>query len=272
MSLNHAPVPTKTYLIPSCITATCTSPTNTPLNMHSSAKNTTVAIIPEDHLLCQPQICHTANPLPQSHPLHPCPFQCTSHPLNQPLTTFQDTLALARMMPFEWAKSPKKVRELLSPPLTPGGSPSLPPLCRTSLLPHLICPWTNSGPLLLDLLPPSGSETMSIGRRSRGSRPILQHFNRGWTMKTMGLANAHPGMRRIKSVSQTSPSPSTTEQSSLPVSSNSSTMEGWQDSTVRPRERRRHESLNCMLPPTIPLTSQWSRSLPGSVIAFGATK
>ena len=109
MSSNHVLALTKTSLTPSCITVACTSLTSMPSNTHFSAKNTTVAIIPEDHLLCQPWICLAANPLPQSHPLHPCPFQCASHPLNRPLTDSQDILASARMMPFEWAWSPKKV-------------------------------------------------------------------------------------------------------------------------------------------------------------------
>ena len=95
MSSNHVLVLTKTSPIPSCITATHISPTNTLWNTCSSAKNTTVAIIPKDHLLCQPRICQAVNPLPQSHPLHPCPFQCTSHPLNRPLTASHDILALA---------------------------------------------------------------------------------------------------------------------------------------------------------------------------------
>ena len=272
MSLNCAPVHTKTSLVPSHIAAAHISLTNMPSSMHSSAKNITVAIIPEDHLLCQPWICQAANPLPQSHPLHPCPFQCASHPLNRPLTASQDILALARMMPFKWARSPKKVQELLSPPLTPGDCPSLPPLCRMSLLPHLIHPQTNSGPLLPDLLPPSGSETMSIGRRLRGLRLTLWYFNRGWTMMTMGLPSAHLGMRRTGSTSQTSLFPLMMEPNNSPASSSSSTMEGSLASTVEPRERRRHGSLNCTLPPTIPLTNHWNHSLPGSSAASGATE
>ena len=271
-SLNHVPALTKTCCIPSRIAAAHTSLTNMPLSTCSSAKNTTVAIIPEDHLLCQPRVCQAANPLPWSHPLHPCPFQCTSHPLNRPLTTSQDILASARMMPFKWAKSPKKVRELLLPPLTPGGSPSLPPLCRTSLLPHLIHPRTNSGPLLPGLPPPSGLEMMSIGRKSRGSRPTLQYFNRGWTTTMMASASVHPDMKKTGSTSQISLSPSTMELNGLPALSSSSMTEGSLDFTVEPRERRRHELSSCMPPPTIPLTSQWSRSLPGSAITFGATR
>ena len=125
--------------------------------------------------------------LPCSHPLHPCPFQCTSHPLNRPLTASQDILALAKTIPFGLARSLKTLLELLSPPPTPGDSLSLPPLCRMSLLPHLIRPQTNSGPLLLDLLLPLGSETMSIGRRSKDLKLTLQYFNRGWTTMTMAL-------------------------------------------------------------------------------------
>ena len=61
------------------------------------------------------------------------------------------------------------------------------------------------------------------------------------------------------------------ELSGSPASSSSSTMEGWQDSIARLRERRMHASSNCMPPLTTPLTNQWSCSLPGSVIAFGVT-
>ena len=270
-SSNHAPVLTKTSPVPLCIAAAHTSPTNTPLSTHSSARNTTVAIIPEDHLLCQPWICLAANPLPQSHPLHPCLFQCTSHPLNRPVTASQDILASARMIPFESVQSPKKVLELLSPPLTPGDSPSLPPLCRMCSLPHLTCPQTNSGPLLLDSLPPSGSEMMSIGRKSRDSRLTLQYFNRGWTMKTV-LQSAHLGMRRTGSTSQISQFPLMMVWSGSPASSSNSTMEGLLDSTVEPRVRRRHESLSCMLLPTTPLTNPWSHYPPGSIIASGAIR
>ena len=73
-TLNCVPALTKTCLAPLCIAAAHTSPISTPLNTPFSAKNTTVAIIPEDHLLCQLQICHAVTPLPQLHPLHPCPF------------------------------------------------------------------------------------------------------------------------------------------------------------------------------------------------------
>ena len=263
---------TKTSLAPSHIAATCTSPINMPSSMPSSVKNITVAIIPEDHLLCQPQICLAANPLLQSHPLHPCPFQCASHPLNRPLTVSQDILASARMMPFEWAQSPKRVQELLSPPLTPGDSLSLPPLCRTSSLPHLICPQTNSGPLSPDSPPPSGSEMMSIGRRSRGLRLTLRYFNRGWTMKTMASANAHQGMRRTGSASPISQSPSMMGWSGSPASLSSSTMEGLLGSIAGLRERRKCKSSNCMLPLTTPLTNPWSCYPPGSAITSGVTK
>ena len=271
-SSNCALALTKTSLAPSHIAATCTSPINMPSSMPSSVKNITVAIIPEDHLLCQPQICLAANPLPWSHPLHPCPFQCTLHPLNRPLTVSQDILASVRTMPFKWAWSPNKVWELLLPPLTPGDSPSLPPLCRTSLLPHLIHPQTNSGPLLPDSPPPSGSETMSIGRRSKDLRPTLQYFNRGWTVKMMASANAHQGMRRTGSASPISQSLLMTEQSSLPASLSSSMMEESLGSIVGPRERRRHESSNCTLPLTTPLTNPWSCYPPGSAVASGVTE
>ena len=239
MSLNHASALTKTYSALSHITVAYSSLTNTPLSIPSSEKNTTVAIIPTDHLLCQPQIYHAVNPLLCSHPLHPCLFQCASYPLNRMSTAFLDTLASARMMPFEWAKLPKKVQELLSPPLTPGVSPSLPPLCRMSLLPHLTCPWTNSGPLSLNLLPQSGSEMMSIRRRLRTLRPILQHFNKGWMMKTMASANVRPDIRRIESTFQTSLFPSMMGPNDLPALLSSLTIEGWQGYIVELKERRR---------------------------------
>ena len=83
-SSNPARVRTRICRALSCIAADPISLTNTLLNTGTSVKNTTVAIIPEDHLQCQPQICRAASPLPLSHPLHPCPFQCMSHPLNRP--------------------------------------------------------------------------------------------------------------------------------------------------------------------------------------------
>ena len=272
MSLSCALALTKTSCAPLHIAAAHTSPINMPSSMPSSVKNTTVAIIPEDHLLCQLWICLAANPLLQSHPLHPCPFQCTSHPLNRPLTASQDILASARMMPFKWARSPRRVQELLLPPLTPGDSPSLPPLCRMSSLPHLIHPWTNSGPLLLGLLPPSGSETMSIGRRSKDSRLTLWYFNRGWMMKMMASVSAHQGMRKTGSTSPISQSLLMTEWSGSPASLSSSTMEGSLGSTAELRERRRRESLNCMPPQTTLLTNPWNCYPPGSTIASGATE
>ena len=175
-------------------------------------------------------------------------------------------------MPFEWAQSLKKVQELLSPPPTPGGSPSLPPLCRTSSLPHLICPQTNSGPLSPDLPPPSGPEMMSIGRKSRGSRLTLQYFNRGWTTKMMASASAHLGMRRTGSASPTSQFPLMTGQSDLPASSSSSMMEGLLGSIAEQRERRRRKLSNCMLPLITPLTNPWSHYPLGSIAVSGATK
>ena len=108
MSLNPVPALTRTCPAHLCIAATPTSPINMPLNTHSSVKNTTVAIIPEDHLLCQPRICHALSPLPPSHPLHPCPFQCASHPLNRPLNVFQDTLASEQTIPSRCKTSQRR--------------------------------------------------------------------------------------------------------------------------------------------------------------------
>ena len=201
-SLSHVPAPAKTPFTPLHIAAIHTSLTNTLFNTCPSAKNAAVAIIPEDYLQRQPWICLAAQPLPWSYPLHPCPFQCTSHPLNRPLTISPDILALVSTIPFKSVKSPRRLHALLSPPPTPGGSPSLPPLCRMSLLPHLICPWTNSGPLSTALPPPSGLEMMSIGRKSRDLKPVLQYFNRGWTKKMMDLQSAPLGMRRTGNASQ----------------------------------------------------------------------
>ena len=270
MSLNHALAPTKTYLAPSCITAAPTSLINMPSSTPSSVKNTTVAIIPEDHLLCQPRICHAVNPLPPLHPLHPCPFQCTSHPLNRPLNASQGTSALGQTTPSRCVTSLRKGQRSQLPPSTLGDSPSLPPLSRMSLLPLLTHPQISSEALLTDSLTPSGLETMSTERRWKDLRPrSLCSSSRSMTTG-MALPSAHWGTRRTTDASQTSPSPSMMEQSNLPVSSNSLTMEELQDYTARPRERRMHESLSYMLLPIMPLTSHWSHSLPGSVIASGA--
>ena len=159
-----APANTRISLVLSCITENHTSFTSMP-SCTPSVKNLTVAIIPEDHLLCQPQVCLAKDPLPHLHPLHPCPFQCALHPLNKTGIASPATLALGSMIPFKLAKSLKTLWRLLSPPLTPGASPSLPPLCRMSSQPPPIHPQTSSGPSLPDLLTPSKLETMSIRRR-----------------------------------------------------------------------------------------------------------
>ena len=271
-SLSRAPVLTKTYLAPSHIAVTPTSLISMPLSIPSSAKNTTVAIIPEDHLLCQPRICHAANPLPRLHPLHPCPFQCASHPLNRPLNAFQSTSALEQMTPCRCETSLRREHVSHSLPLTLGDSPSLPPLSRTSSPPLLTCPWTSSGASSMDSLTPSGLEMMSTERRWKDLRPRSQcSSSRSMTMG-MALPSAHQGMKKTMDTSQTSPSPSTTEQSNSPVSSNSSMMEELQGYTARPKGRRMHKSLSYMLLLIMPLTSHWSRSPPGSAVASGVTE
>ena len=261
---------TKTCPAPSHITANHISLTSTPSCTPTSAKNLTVAIIPEDHLLCQPRVCLAKDPLPSLHPLHPCLFRCALHPLNRTGTTSLATLALGTMIPFKLVRSPRALLKLLLPPSTPGASPSLPPLRRTSLQPPPIHPQTGSGPSLPDLLTPSKLEMMSIGRRSKDSKQTWQYYNRGWTKTTMALQNAHLGMRRTRSISPTSLSPSMTEQSDLPVSSNSSMMEGSQGSTQEQREKRKHELLSYMPLPITPLTNRLNPFPPGSVNAFGA--
>ena len=107
MSSSPARVHTRICRALSRIAANHTSLTNMPLNTGTSAKNTTVAIIPEDHLQCQPRICRAASPLPPSHPLHPCPFQCTSHPLNRPRSTSPDTLVSELTTLFNAGTSPR---------------------------------------------------------------------------------------------------------------------------------------------------------------------
>ena len=76
-------------------------------------------------------------------------------------------------------------------------------------------------------------------------------------------------MRRTGSTSQILQSPLMMEQSDLPVSSNSSMMEGLQDSTLEPRGRRKHKSLSYMPLLITPLTNPWSHYLPGSTTASG---
>ena len=234
-----APVDTRTCPIPSCITVNHISLTSMPSCTPSSAKNPTVAIIPEDHLLCQPGICLVKDPLPCLHPLHPCPFQCALHPLNKTGTDSPATLALGTTIPFRLAKPLRALQKLLSPPLTPGASPFLPPLCRMSLQPPPIHPWTSSGPSLPDLLTPFKLEMMSIRRRSRDSKQTWWFYNRGWMKMTMALQSAHLGMRRTRSASPTSPSPLMTEQSNLPVSSSNLMMEGLQGSTQEKKGKKR---------------------------------
>ena len=106
-NFTHAPADTKTSLTPLPTAANHTSPTSTPSYTLSSVKNPTVAIIPEDHLLCQPWVCLVKDFLPCLHPLHPCPFQCALHPLNRTGATSPATLAFGAMIPFKSAKSLK---------------------------------------------------------------------------------------------------------------------------------------------------------------------
>ena len=97
---------------------------------------------------------------------------------------------------------------------------------------------------------------MSIGRRLKDLRPVLQYFNRGWMMMTMDLQNVHMDTKRTGSAFPTSPSPSMMVQSSSPASLSSRTMEELQGSMLGLRERRRLESLSYMPLLTIPLTNQ----------------
>ena len=152
-SSNPARVRTRICRALSRIAADLTSPTNMPLNTGTSAKNTTVAIIPEDHLQCQPQICCAASPLPLLHPLHPCPFQCASHPLNRPRNASRDTLVLELMTLFNAETSLRRGQRLPSPPSICGGSLYPPPPYRTSLPPLPIQPLTNSGQSSMDSPP-----------------------------------------------------------------------------------------------------------------------
>ena len=144
-SLSPAHVCTRICHALSRIIADHTSLTNTPLNTGTSVKNTTVAIIPEDHLQCQPRICRALSPLPPLHPLHPCPFQCTSHPLNRPQSASPGTLASELMTLFNAGTSPRRGRRLPSPPSIRGDSLYPPPPYRTSLLPLPTQLLNNSG-------------------------------------------------------------------------------------------------------------------------------
>ena len=253
------------------IVADHTSPTNTPLNTGTSVKNTTVAIIPEDHLECQPRICRALSPLPPSHPLHPCPFQCASHPLNRPRNASPDTLASELTSLFNAGTSPRRGRRLPLPSLIRGDSLYPPPPYRTSLpLLPTQCP-TNSGQSSTDSPPRSGLETTSTERRWRGSSPTSPtSSNRLTTMET-GLPSACPAMRKTMDDSLTSPSPLMMELSDSPVSSNSSMMEGLPGYTAEPRVRRTCKLLSYTPLPITHLTNPSNPSPPGFVATSGAT-
>ena len=253
------------------IAADHTSLISTPSNTGTSVKNTTVAIIPEDHLQCQPRTCRAASPLPPSHPLHPCPFQCTSHPLNRPRSASPGTLASELTTLFNAGTSPRKGRRLPSPPSTRGDFPSPPPLYRTSLQPLLTRPPNSLGQSSMGSPPRSGSEMTSIERRWKDSRPTLPtSSSRSMTMET-DLPNVRPVTRRTTGDSPISPSPSTMEQSGSPVSSNNLMMEELPGYTAEPRVRRRHELLSYTPLPTTHLTNPSNPSLPGFTTASGAT-
>ena len=135
------------------IVANRTSLISTPLNTGTSVKNTTVAIIPEDHLQCQPRTCHAPNPLPPSHPLHPCPFQCASHPLNRPRSVSPGILASELTNPFSAETSLRMGRRLPSLPSTRGDSHCPPPPYRMSSPPLQTQLPSSSGRSSMDLLP-----------------------------------------------------------------------------------------------------------------------
>ena len=271
MTLSPAHVCTKICRALSRIAADRTSLTNTPLNTGISAKNTTVAIIPEDHLQCQPWTCRAASPLPPSHPLHPCPFQCTSHPLNRPRNASPGILASELMNLFNAGTSLRTGRRLPLPPSIRGDSRYPPPLYRTSLPPLLTRPPNSSGRSSMDSPPRFESETMSTERRWRDSRPTSPTSSSRLMMTETGLPSVRPGTRRTTGDSQISPSLSMTELSDLPVSSNSSTMEGSLDCTVEPRARRTCVLLSYMPLPTTHLTNPSNPSPPGSTAVYGAT-
>ena len=247
--------------------------TNTPSNTGTSAKNTTVAIIPEDHLQCQPQICCAASPLPPLHPLHPCPFQCASHPLNRPRSVSPDTLASGLTTLSSVATSLRRGRRLPSPPSTRGGSLYPPPPYRMSLPPLLTCLPNSSGRSSMDSLPQSESKTTSTERRWRDSSPTspLCSSRSTTTMMETDVPSVCPGMRKTMDDSPTLPSHSTMERSGSPASSSSSMMGESPGYTALPRERRTPVSLSYTPLPIIPLTNRWNPSPPGSVIASGAT-
>ena len=273
MSSSPAPVHTRICHALSRIAAAPTSLISMPSNTHSSVKSTTVAIIPEDHLQCQPWIFHAVNPLPLSHPLHPCPFQCASHPLNRPQSISLDTSVSGQMTPSNSETSPRRGRRLPSLPLTCGDSLYPPPLYRTSLPPLPIHLLTSSDPSSTDSLPQSELGTTSTERRWRDLRPTSPSCsNKSMTTTTTTASpSVCQDMRRTTDVSPTSPSPSTMELSDSPASSSSSMMEGSLDYTVRPRVRRMHGSLSYMPLLIMPLTNPSSPFPPGSVVASGAT-
>ena len=87
-----------------------------------------------------------------------------------------------------------------------------------------------------------------------------------------GLSKCPPGYKENREhlPNFTIPLDNGTEQ--FTVSSSNLMMEGLRGSTVGPKGRKRHKSLSCMLLPTTPLTNQWSRYPPGSIVTSGATK
>ena len=269
-SLNLARVCTRICHALSRIAVDLTLPTNMPLNTGTSAKNTTVAIIPEDHLQCQPRICCAASPLPPLHPLHPCPFQCASHPLNRLRNASLDTLVSELTTLFNAGASPRRGRRLPLPPSICGGSLYPPPPYRTSSPPLPIQPLTNSGQSSTGSPPQLGSEMTSTERRWRDSRPTSPTSSSRLMMTEMGSPNVCLDTRRTTGDSPTSPSLTMMELSDSPVSSNSSTMEGSLDCTVGPRVRRMHASLSYMPLPITCLTNPSSPSPPGFAAASGA--
>ena len=281
-TLPHLPLTSSTSLSPArartriCRTllhtaADCTLLTNMPSNTGISAKNTTVAIIPEDHLQCQPRICCAVSPLPLSHPLHPCPFQCASHPLNRPQNASPGTLASELTNLFNAETSLRTGRRLPSPPSTRGDSCYPPPLYRMSSPPLQTQLPNSSGRSSMDSLPRFESEMTSTERRWRDSRPTSPtSSNRLMTTET-GSPSVCPATRRTTGNSRTSPSLSTTERSDLPVSSNSSTMEGSLDYIAEPRVRRMHVLLSYTPLPITHLTNPSNPFPPGSAAVYGAT-
>ena len=270
-SLNPALVRTRIYRALSRTVANLTSHTNTPSNTGTSAKNTTVAIIPEDHVRCQPRICRAPSPLPPSHPLHPCPFQCASHPLNRPRSVSPDTSASELTSLSSAGTSLRTGRRLPLPPLIRGDSHFPPPPYRTSLQPLPIQLPTSSGQSSMGSPPPSGSEMMSTERRWKDSSPTSPTSSSRLTTTTTGSPNARPVTRRTMEDFPTSPSPSTTEQSDSPVSSNSSMTGESPGCIASTRARRRLESLSYTPLPITHLTNPSNLFPPGFAATSGAT-